>query len=339
MWSNYRLFSKFYYFIFLLVVITVAGTVGFMIVEKWNFVDSFYMTVITISTVGYGEVNELSLYGRLFATILIMTSFGTFAYAISVITQYIVSGEYKLYFQEYRTMRAARNLRDHVIICGFGRVGKQVAEDLTASGMDFVIIEQDEKLIEQERLKGNYLLLNGDATNDQTLESAGVHHARALITCLPKDSDNLYVVLAVREVRKDLLVISRASYESAVSKLRTAGANNVIMPDSIGGTHMASLISSPDVMEFMDNLRMTGSSGANIISLGLPDLPYKFTDPTIGQIQDILPQGVLIIGVKLSDGSYVINPEAELAVDSDHRMFILGSAINIAFFNEIGRLS
>jgi voltage-gated potassium channel len=335
MWLNFRLFSRVYYFIFLLIAITAAGTIGFMTVEDWSFVDAFYMTVITISTVGFGEVNELSLYGRLFATILIITSFGTFAYAVSVITQYIVGGEYKVYFQEFKTMKASKNLRDHVIICGFGRVGKQIAEDLTSSGFDFIIVEQDEKVIEQQRLNSNYLLLNGDATNDQILETAGIQNARALITCLPKDADNLYVVLAVREVRKDLLVISRASFESAVSKLRTAGANNVIMPDSIGGSHMASLISNPDVMEFMDSLRMSGQLNANITSMGIDDLPEKHGESTIGEVQKALPRGLSIIGIKLKDGSYVVNPELDTVILKEHRIFILGSEINMRSLKEI----
>lgn len=144
---NYRFFYRIYYFVFLLVLITTGGTVGYVLIEGWTLIDAFYMTIITISTVGFSEVGELSLYGKLFTSFLIISSFGTFAYVLSSITKYLVGGEYKKYFKEYKTIKKVNKMEDHVIICGFGRVGKQVAEDLQSQECMFVIIESDQELI------------------------------------------------------------------------------------------------------------------------------------------------------------------------------------------------
>jgi voltage-gated potassium channel len=326
---NYKLFYKVYYFLLLLVLITSGGTIGFMIIEEWSFVDSFYMTIITISTVGFQEVNDLSLYGRLFTAFLIISSFGTFAYAVTSVTQYVVGGEYRRYFREYRTMQESKKMKDHVIICGYGRVGKQVAEDLASSDVDIVIIEMDDEIVSQSKITSDYLFLKGNSTDDEVLETAGLQHARAVITCLPNDSDNVYVVLAAREANANVLIVSRASYPSAVSKLKIAGANNVIMPDMIGGSHMASLIANPDVMEFLDIIRVQGNLGANIESLSYDELPADLKDKEIRDLEAREITGVTIIGYKSPDGTYFINPSMDTVVVKGSRLFVLGSAAQV----------
>ncbi len=322
---NYKLFSRVYYFVLLLVLITAGGTIGFMIIEDWNFIDSFYMTIITISTVGYGEVQELTLYGKLFVSFLIMSSFGTFAYAITSITSYLVGGEYKKYFKEYKTMQEVKKMNNHVIICGFGRVGKQVADDLESHGTPFIIVEVNEQIVVHEKENDKFIFLQGDSTNDQTLIAAGIENARAIITCLPKDADNIYVVLASREFNKDILIVSRASNNSAVSKLKMAGADNVIMPDAIGGSHMASLIANPDVMEFLDIIRVQGYSGANVESIHYSELPEIYRDKTIEELEAKRITGVTIIGFKDLHGRYIINPPLDTKVVEGSRVFVLGS--------------
>ena len=277
---NYRLFSRIYYFLLLLALVISGGTVGYMVIEGWSFIDSFYMTIITISTVGYGEVSELSLYGKLFTSFLIISSFGTFAYAITSVTTYLVGGEYRKYFKQYKTMKELKKMKNHVIICGFGRVGKQVAEDLAAHNNEFIVIEKNTEIIDHEINQG-ITFLNGDSTNDEVLIQACIENAKAIITCLPKDADNIYVVLAAREFKSDILIVSRSSTQSAVSKLKMAGANNVIMPDSIGGSHMASLIANPDVMEFLDMIRVQGNQGANVESISFDELPKSLQNKSI----------------------------------------------------------
>lgn len=326
---NYRLFARVYYFLILLFLITAGGTIGFMLIEEWKFVDAFYMTIITISTVGFGEVHELSNYGRLFTAFLIMSSFGTFAYAITSITTYLVGGEYKEYFKLYRTMKEVKRMKSHVIICGYGRVGKQVAMDLKAHGTDFVIIENDEKIVNNAKDHDGHLFLLGDSTNDATLKEACIGEAKAVITCLPKDADNIYVVLAAREFNRNILIVSRASSSGAVSKLKMAGANNIIMPDSLGGSHMASLIANPDVMEFLDIIRVQGYKGANIESIAFEDLPVGMQGKTIGELDATKITGVRIIGYKSAEGHYFINPDAALKVEPNSRLFVLGTTDQI----------
>ncbi len=331
---NYRFFYRIYYFVFLLVLITTGGTVGYVLIEGWTLIDAFYMTIITISTVGFSEVGELSLYGKLFTSFLIISSFGTFAYVLSSITKYLVGGEYKKYFKEYKTIKKVNKMEDHVIICGFGRVGKQVAEDLQSQECMFVIIESDQELIEEYSMKHDYTFVNGDATHDEDLEKAGIATARGLITCLPKDADNLYAVLAGREFNSNILIISRASYYSAVSKLKLAGAHNIIMPDSIGGSHMASLIVNPDVMEFLDIIRVQGNQGANVESITYEQLPPELQGKTIEELDSKKTTGVTIIGYKTQGGDYQINPDINIKVVPGSKLFVLGKSSQIEHLNE-----
>lgn len=327
-----RLFSRIYYFLGLITFIIAGGTSGYMVIEGWNFIDSLYMTIITISTVGFREMGELSVYGKLFTSFLIISSFGTFAYAITSITRYLVGGEYRRYLKEYKVMRETSKMRDHVIICGFGRVGAQVAADLEASGTEFVIIEKDEEVIDEWSSHEEFLFLRGDGTNDESLMNAGVKNARAIIVCMPHDADNIYVVLAAREQNNKILIVSRASQNSAVSKLKMAGANNVIMPDSIGGSHMASLIANPDVMEFLDIIRVLGNKGANIGTITYEELPDEFKDKTIGELESREITGVTIIGYKQPNGEYTINPVPGLRVGEGSKLFVLGNADQIKKF-------
>lgn len=326
---NFKLFSRIYYFVFLLIILITIGTAGFYLIEDWRFIDSLYMTMITISTVGFAEVHELSDAGKIFTAVLIVSSFGTFAFAISSITTYLVGGEYKKYFKEYKTSKKLKRMENHVIICGFGRVGKQVAEDLKSHGDYFIVLENDENVIAEYSFDSDIEFLKGDSTDDDALVRANVKTAKAVITCLPKDAENLYVVLAAREMNPSILIVSRASNTSAVSKLKLAGATNVIMPDSIGGSHMASLIANPDVMEFLDIIRVQGNRGANIESISFDELPEKFRNKTIGELESNRITGVTIIGFKGTDGEYIINPSTDIEVVQGSKLFVLGNASQI----------
>ena len=226
-------------------------------------------------------------------------------------------------------MKDLRKRQNHVVICGFGRVGKQVADDLSSVNTEFVIIESDGDLISSYENDKQYFFIKGDAADDEILEKANISQAKAVITCLPKDSDNVYVVLTSKEHNRNLTIISRANQASAVSKLKIAGATNVILPDSIGGSHMASLIANPDVMEFLDILRVQGKEGANINSISFNELPKELQNKTIGQLEANRISGVTIIGFKTPDGQYVINPDDNLQVIPHSRLFVLGSADQI----------
>jgi voltage-gated potassium channel len=334
-----RLFKNIYFFVGLLVLVIAIGTSGFMLIEGWGLIDSLFMTMITISTVGFREVHPLSHAGMLFTSFLIISSFGTFAFAIKSITNFIAGGEYRFYINERKRMKEFEKLHQHVIICGFGRVGIQVAEDLKAHGTRFVVIENNEEIIQNYEGYEGFLFLKGDSTLDENLIKASISTAKALICCLPKDADNLYIVLSARELKSNLFIVSRASNQSTVNKLKIAGAQNVIMPDAIGGSHMASLISNPDVMEFLDIIRVQGYNGANIESISFNELPDQFKNKTIGQLEAKRLTGVTIIGFKTPTGEYLINPDYETEVVPQSKLFVLGNPSQISKLNQLFGIS
>lgn len=184
---------RFFNIFLLLFGVTTIGTIGYVLIEGWNGFDSFYMTVITISTVGFGEVHELSTAGRLFTSFLLITSIGSFAYAISSFTNYLMGGDYTTSLREYKLNKKLNKMENHIIICGFGRVGRQVAEDLLFYKKEFVIIEKDENLLTDYRDKPGYTFVNGDATKDDVFLKAEIKKARAVISCLPKEIGRAHV--------------------------------------------------------------------------------------------------------------------------------------------------
>ena len=331
---NFKLFSRVLYSFILLFLIICVGTFGFMLFEGWDLLDAFYQTIITVSTVGFGEVHDLSNEGKLFTAFLIITSFGTFAYAITSITSYVVSGDYRNYFKEYKFMKEIKDLKGHVIICGYGRVGSKALETLQEHSHQILVLEQDEKIIEYFRNKTDVNCLKGDATHDDLLLKSGIENALALITTLPSDADNLFVVLTARELNKNLRIISRASNSSSVKKLKIAGANNVIMPDTVGGSHMAQLVATPDVMEFLDEISVQGENEINLESIDFKDVPEDCQYKSIKDLKEQFPV-CNIIGFKGADGEYVINPSDDTGIVPNSKLFVLGNPDQIKKLNRI----
>lgn len=319
-------FKKIILAVSVLFLIVCIGIVGFLSIEEnYTFLDAFYMTIITISTTGFQEIHKLSDSGRIFTSVLIITSFGTFAYAISVITSYIVDGEFKLYFKDMKVQQEITKLSGHVIVCGFGRNGSQSAHVLNSEKTKFVIVENSEESV--KNIKENYpeyLVLLGDATQDDTLIRAGIKNARALITTLPVDSANLFVVLSSRVLNPKLKIISRASDDGSDKKLRRAGANNVIMPDKIGGGHMASLVTKPDIVEFWDFISAKDNMHINLEEIKFDEIPDTFRGKTIQDLDIRNLCGANIIGYKTLNGEYIINPAPNTLLSSGSKLFALG---------------
>lgn len=324
-----RQFSKIYIAIGLLFLIVCIGIVGFMIIEGYDFLDAFYMTIITVATVGFQEVHPLSPAGRLFTAFLIIISFGTFAYAVSSITKYISDGEFKDYFKNKKVSSAIEKLDQHVIICGFGRNGKQAAHVLKKHNTRFVVIEQKKDIVAAINHQYADLVLEGDATLDDVLIRAGVLKAKALITTLPIDADNLFIVLSARTLNPKLTIISRASEDNSDKKLKLAGANNIIMPDKLGGAHMASLVMKPDVMEFVDYITGQGGDNIRLEEITFANLPLKFQNKSISELEVRNKSGANIIGFKTGNGEYVINPSADTKIIPDAKLFVLGTSEQI----------
>ena len=334
--THWKIFKRFYFIAFLLIVIFTIGVSGFMFIEDWNFFDAFYMTVITITTVGFGEIHELSTVGRMFTSFLILGTFGTFAYLISLITTLVASGELGRKIKSFKLIDQINVMENHVVVCGMGRVGIQVANDLKYAGFQVIIIE--EKVQGKEDLFSTFPYVDGDATRDEVLSQANIEKARALIACLPNDADNLFIVLTAKSINPKLQIISRASQRSSVAKIKMAGAHQVIMPDSIGGAHMASIVSTPEVIEFMDQIRLEGQHGANIEGISFDQLPEKYRGKTIGELDLKRNTGATVVGFKSQDGSYTINPDDSMRIEAHSSLFVLGNVQQIKKVNDFFEL-
>ena len=306
--------------------IIITGILGFVVIEKYNFLDAFYMTTITVTTTGFKEVKPLSDAGKLFTMFLLIASWASFAFAITRITQFVTSGEINKYFKTRRIMKAIDKLSGHVIICGFGRNGQQAALTLKIHNVPFVILEKNEERM--GRISADHptlIFLLGDATEDEVLKRAGIENARALITALPEDADNVFIVLSARAMNNTIQIISRASDYSSILKLKKAGANNVIMPDRIGGTHMATLVSKPDVVEFIDFLSGEEGEPIHIESVAYEHLPDEVKDKSLKDVMNWQKTGVNCIGIKNAEGKFLINPPDEIVIEKGMRLIVLGT--------------
>lgn len=317
---------KLIYPLAILLFIYVAGIVGYILIEKFTFLEAFYMTTISVTTAGFTEVRKLSDWGRIFTSFLLITSWGAFAFAITRITQYIINGEVNEYFKNRRIMTAIDKLNHHVIVCGYGRNGQQAAQTLGYHFQQFIVIENNHEVI--DRIGGEHpglVYIIGDSTDDDVLSRAGIHRAKALITTLPADADNVFIVLSARSLNPNIQIISRASEKNSYAKLVKAGADNVIMPDKIGGTHMATLVSKPDVIEFIDYLSGAEGESIHIESVSYNQLPTDIRGQTLKNIMAWKKTGVNCIGIKDAEGKFVISPPEETIIDKGMKVLVLGT--------------
>jgi len=330
--------KKIYVALTLLLLVLIIGVLGYKLISGYTWVDSIYMTVITITTVGFGEVQPLDETSKLFTVFLILTSVIIVGYALSIITEYILSRNNLEDLKRKKMQKKIDSLQNHTIICGYGRNGKQAAKKLMSYKKPFVIIEKDKEII--EKFESEMIpMVHGNANEDDILMLAGLDRASTLISALPSDADNLFVVLSARQLNKNACIISRASQETSYQKLKLAGANNVILPDIIGGDHMASLVVVPDLIEFIDNLAVGGNEDVNIEEIDVDRL-YN-TSSKVQTIKDLdlrNKTGCTVIGYKNSDGEYVVNPEAEIKLVPNSKVIVLGRPEQIQKMNSIYEL-
>jgi len=304
--------------------IEAIGTVGYMLLGGEDFLDALYMTVITTTTVGFGEIHPFSPAEKIFTIFLIIVSVIMYGYFITAITEYLTTSNFIQNLKLKRVKNEISALNNHTVVCGYGRNGKQAVDKLKQFNEPCVVIEK--RLEEIKDLeKDGILYIEGDATKDEDLSKAGLEKAKSLITALPSDADNLFVVLSARQFNKDFTIISRASNESSYGKLKFAGATNVIMPDKLGGAHMASLVVTPDLIEFVDQLTISGDSSANLEEISVNELPEEYLDKTILDLDLRKKTGCSVIGFKTKEGKYIINPEATSALERDTYLIVLGN--------------
>ena len=325
-------------FLLLLAVATV-GVTGYMLVENFRFVEALYMTVITITTAGFTEVRPLTDNGRIFTICMLVLSWISLAWAITRIIQYIINGEINKYFKARRIMTGIDQLDKHVIICGFGRNGQQAAQTLRYHNKSYVVIENRPEVLEKViREQPGLLYLEGNATDDDILRKAGIQRAHALISSLPADADNVFIVLSARSLNSGIRIISRASESSAAPKLKKAGADHVIMPDRIGGTHMATLVSKPDVIEFIDFLSGEEGEAIHMESVDYLQIPEQIRDHSLKEIMEWKKTGVNCIGVRNKEGKFLINPPEDTFIRLGMKVFVLGTRAQIeAMKGNIGK--
>lgn len=307
----------------MLAIIILTGTVGYMIIDHFPLLDALYMTVITIGSVGYAEVHPLSEAGRIFTIVLIILNLGTFTYFITLLTRYLIDGEFIKQYKLVKMEAMIKKLDNHVIICGLGRNGKECARILHHNQIPFVVIEEKEPETEELDFEIKYLL-RGNATKDELLIESGIKNARAIITTLPLDADNVFVVLTSKQLNPQLTIISRASQDSSVDKLRIAGATNVIMPDKIGGAHMATLVMIPDVVELVSIMGTTNNEQFTISEVIVTH------GATLEQVNLWMNTGSTVLGLKEPSGKYLMNPPPSTKIAPGDRLIIMGSKEQVA---------
>jgi len=301
--------------------IILLGIVGYRVLEGYSWIDSIYMTIITVGTVGFREVKPLSEVGKIFTSILIISSLISMGLFVTALTKYFFEGYLGTYFIRKKIINMISNLQHHIIICGFGRNGREAVHELLKNHEKVVVIEKFLPKNEDLKLDGLFFI-EGDATQEEILLKANIIKAKAIITAMPNDADNLYVILSARELNRNLLIISRASDEHAIKKLKHAGAKNVIMPDKIGGIRMAKLVFQPNVVDFVEQiLQLKGNVKIEEI-LCTNDFYFQ---KSIRELDVRNAVGTNILGMRRKDGSYLVNPSADTLINEGDAIFVLGT--------------
>jgi voltage-gated potassium channel len=307
------------------------GTIAFHLLEGWSILDSLYVTVQTVTTVGFGDLTPRTVWGRAFATVFMMVGVGIVLYALTSTVQSIVHSEL---FVRYGHSRKMSKLRDHFIICGAGRVGSHLIRSLQAVEQPFMVIESDLKKVEALADAGIAVLVR-DATLEESLIEAGVEHARGLATCLPDDADNVYVVLTARDLNPRIHLVARAAEEQAESKLIRAGANRVVAPTIIGGHRMAMALTKPAVGDFLDSIT------ANHLELGFEQLEVDAISSLVNRkLSETVIRSelnIVVVSIRRNNGQIIFNPSGETKIESGDMLIAIGNAESLARLNALAR--
>ncbi len=330
-WQQLKL-SKLAFGLILLTISVIFGQAGFIYLEGYSPLEALYMTVITLSTVGFSEVKPLSTNGRIFTVFYILFNLGIFAYALSIFTTYIVEGEFRQLFNTYLTSKRVQRMNNHIIVCGYGRNGVRTCSELLKGNRAFVLVEQDADLVEEFPGDARFQYLIGDATTDDTLLAAGIERAEALITTLPRDADNVFITLTARQLNPKVYIIARVSDESSETKLYRAGADKVVMPDAIGGIHMAQLITKPDVIEFLNLLTGVSSEHLRLEDFTYEEFKDEYKGKTIRELNIRKRSGVTVIGFKNKLTGFAFNPPGDLRLSQGDTMIIIGNVKDVESF-------
>jgi len=308
--------------IVVLLALVSLGATGYMVIEDWRFLDALYMTVITLGTVGFKEVHDLSDYGKVFTIVLIFIGVSVLGYIVGSLAQIMFEGQFQRIIGRKKVEKKIDSLQDHYIICGFGRIGQLICKEFAAKPIPFLVIEKHpeahEKLHHEE-----YLHLRGDATEDETLLRAGIRKAKGLISVVTSDTENVYITLTARGLNPDLYILARSGEEGSEIKLRRAGANKVVSPYVIGGGRMAQAILRPNVVDFIEI-----ATGREHLELQMEEIMIPHHSGFVGE--NLISSGfrketgTIIVGIKKGDGTMVFNPDSHSRIEADDTLIVLG---------------
>lgn len=302
-------------------IIVAIGTIGYQVIEGWSLLDSIYMTITTITTVGFREVHALSDTGRIFSIFLIIFGVGAALYILTMMVGYVLEGQLGITMGRRRMKNKIAKLKNHFILCGYGRVGQEIAQAFSEEGTPFVIIANNEQHIAQAERAG-YLSVLGDATNDEVLKEAGIERAYGLVSAVGSDTDNTFITLSARQLRPDLFIEARSSGPEAESKLRRAGADRVISPHAIGGRRMAMLALRPAVVDFIDTVIYGPGREMQLENVdvgGGSRLVGKTMDQARSQF------GITVLAMRKQSGKLIANPPGEEIIEEEDRLIVIGT--------------
>ncbi len=319
--------STLYTALIALVLLAVLGTAGYVLFAGMSVADALYMTVITLSTVGYREVQPLGTAGRTFTMVLLTGGLGIVFYGASLVARDIIEGELQRSFGRRRVQRHVDRMENHFIVCGFGRMGRIVCRELAAKPAPFVVVERDPETL-RHLTEEEFAFVEGDATEDTVLERAGIKRARALVAALSNDSDNVYVVLTAREAKPDLLIVARAEDERSERKLIHAGATRVVSPYVIGGYRMAHALLRPAVLDVIDLATHYSSIELQIEEVTVA--PGGFAEGSTLEESGIRDQlGIIVIAIKKASGDMQFNPAPGVRIAAGDRLVLMGETASL----------
>jgi voltage-gated potassium channel len=314
----------------LVVLVISFGTTGYTILERWDFLDSLYMTIITLTTVGFKEVHDLSDNGKIFTIALIVGGVGTMLYVLRIGAQLILEGELQEIYGRKRLEKRLKELRDHYIVCGYGRMGKIIVRELRHEDLDFIVIEKNHTTLDEEDL----LIIEGDATKDDLLKKAGIERAKCLISVLPTDAENLYVVLSARGLNPDLLIVARAGEEGSEQKLLRAGADRAVSPYYIGGLRIAHTVLKPAVVDFIEFATKSGN-----IDLQIKEINVGEGSELVGKTLDESGIGrdlaIIVVAIKQSGGEMKFNPTFRTVMEAGDTLIAVGETSKLKRLEEM----
>lgn len=314
--------QKFIIAVGLVLLVASFGTAGYMLLEGWNFIDSLYMTVITLASVGFKEIHDLSLFGRIFTIIIIIGGVGTVAYALSAGAKIILEGELQEVYGRRRLEKKIKELKDHYIVCGYGRMGRIICRELREKNIKFVIVEKQPDIHKDSE---DLLIYPGDATNDEVLKELGIEKAKGLVSVLPSDAENLFVVLSARGLNPNLFIVVRAGEEGSEKKLIRAGADKVVSPYHIGGLRIAHTVLKPAVVDFIEFATKSGN-----IDLQMEEVLIQESSVLVGKSLDECgigrELGIIIVAIKKPDGEMKFNPTFKSAIKTGDTLIALGES-------------